>query len=43
MRKDTEMLAVCFDAIDKSEVRESFRPAIQAVTTILILSLHAVE
>lgn len=39
MRKDTETLAVCFDAIDKSEVRELFRPAIQIVTAILGLSL----
>jgi hypothetical protein len=41
MRKDTEKLAVCFDAIDKSEARELFGPAIQSVMAILSLSLPA--
>jgi hypothetical protein len=41
MRRDTEMLAVCFDAIDKSGIREVFRPAIQSVMAILSLSLPA--
>lgn len=41
MRKDTETLAVCFDAIDKSALRELFRPAIQIVTATLGLSLPA--
>jgi hypothetical protein len=41
MRRDTEAFAVCFDAVDKSEVRELFRPAIQAVIAILSLSLPA--
>jgi hypothetical protein len=40
-RRDTDVLAVCFDAIDKSEVEEMFRQPVQAAVAGLILSLPA--
>ncbi len=39
IRKDTETFAVCFDAIDKSAIKEIFRPSIQAVLTAITLSI----
>ena len=39
MRKNTERLAVCFDAIDKVELKEAFRPYLQAILTAVDLSL----
>lgn len=41
MRRDAETLAVCFDAVDKVELRELFRPSLQAVLTASTLSLPA--
>jgi hypothetical protein len=38
-RRDTDEFAVCFDAISKPEIRESFRPSVQSVITALSLSL----
>jgi hypothetical protein len=40
-RKDTDEFAVCFDAIEKPEIRKSFRPSVQAILTALSLSLPA--
>ena len=39
LRRDIENFSVCFDAIDKSEARDFFRPSIQAVITTISLSL----
>jgi hypothetical protein len=39
VRRDIDEFAVCFDAISKSEIRESFRPSVQSVITALSLSL----
>ena len=42
MRKDTETLAVCFDAIDKSEVKRLLlRPAIRIVSNALTFRTNA--
>jgi hypothetical protein len=38
-RRDTDVLAVCFDAIDKSELKEVFRQSIQATMAGLSISL----
>jgi hypothetical protein len=38
LRRDTERFAVCFDAIDKPDVKEVFRPSLQAVLTAVDLS-----
>jgi hypothetical protein len=40
-RRDTEEYAVCFDAVDKPEILDSFRPFIQAILTSVVLSLPA--
>jgi hypothetical protein len=47
-RRDAATLAVCFDAVDKAEIRELFDPSIHAVLTALTLSIppnadHQVE
>lgn len=38
LRRDTDDFAISFDAIAKSEIRESFRPFVQSVMTALGLS-----
>lgn len=40
-RRDTDEFAVCLDAIEKPEIREVFRPSVQAILTALALSLPA--
>jgi hypothetical protein len=40
-RKDTDGFAVCFDAVDKSQLRKSFLPSIQAVLASISLGLSA--
>ena len=39
IRRDTSEFAVCFDAVDKDEIRESFRPTLDALLVALTLNL----
>jgi hypothetical protein len=41
LRKDDERFGVCFDAVNKSEIMELFRPSIQTILTAIALSLSA--
>lgn len=39
MRRDTDDFAICMDAVDKSEIRETFHPHVQCVIAALSMTL----